>query len=796
MAIDTSVAPAGRYVGQSIKRVEDPRLLMGKARFVDDLSLPGMVHASFVRSPHAHARIASIDASRALALDGVVAVYTGEDLANLRPLVSDGIAREELLAPPRMPLPVDKVRFVGEAVAVVVATCPYVAEDGRDLVDVTWESLPVVVDPKQALEPGAPLLHESLGTNNCAHIVGSAGDPARAFADADHVFTKRFSHGRSTGAPVGLRGVVAEYSQEGGGRFTIYPSSQMPHSLRGVVAESLGVSVGRVTIRVPDVGGAFGLTVTVFPEDIVVPELARRLGRPVKWVEDRWENLATSVHSKGMECTMDIAVDADGTFRAFRVHLITDAGAYSSKSSTPLCDSITAATMLPSVYAIDDASFTIDNPFTNKCHIGAIRGVGWEPGQLLRETAIDDIARALAMDPVELRLRNMIGPEPRRAAFGQTYDGGSYIKSLELARDEIGYATFRERQRALRTQGRYVGVGFSPFVEPTGWGTRSGHANGQPVNFFDSASVTMDPDGSVTVTTGLHSHGQGHATTFAQIAADELGVPFELIRVHYGDTDSAAFGMGTHSSRSAVVGTGSIMAAAGEVRGRLLELAAEMLEASPDDLELRDGQALVKGAPSKGVAIADVANFAYFGGDARTEAVERNGLTATSGYDPPETYANGCAAAIVEVDIETGEITLEQIVAVEDCGVVLNPMIVKGQVAGAVAMGIGIALLEDLVYDDTGEFVSGSLLHYLYPTTAEVPMMGLHSIETPSAVTVGGVKGVGEAGTISTPAAIVNAIADALSPFGVSIDRAPVTPMYIREVLRAAAGRAAVRPAG
>ncbi|MGW2651072.1 xanthine dehydrogenase family protein molybdopterin-binding subunit [Streptomyces sp. NPDC001393] len=785
MVREAAAVPQHRYVGQAIKRVEDPRLLRGQAEFIDDLELPGMVHAAFVRSPHPHARIVSIDTSAARALDGVVAVFTGQDFIDLKPLVADGLAIEELLAPPRHPLPTDKVRFVGEAVAVVVAVSPYVAEDGRDLVEVTWEPLPAVLDPHQSLTPDAPLLHEELGTNNCAHIEGSAGDPDRAFAEADHVFTKRLRHGRSTGAPIGLRGVVARYNEQGGGRFTVYSSSQMPHVLRNVVADSLGVSEGRVTIRTPDVGGAFGLTCTVFPEDIVIPALARQLGQPVKWVEDRWENLATSVHSKGMDCTIEIAVDSDGTFKGFRGHFITDTGAYSSLPPTPLTDSMTAATMLPSVYTVEDVAYKVDNPFTNKCQIGSIRGVGWEPGQLLRETAIDEVAHGLGLDPVELRLKNMIGPEPRRAAFGQTYDGGSYKESLELARDEIGYKAFRERQAALRAEGRYVGIGFSPFIEPTGWGTRTGHSNRRPENSFDSATVTMEPDGSVTVSTGLHSHGQGHETTFAQVAADELGVPLEMVRVHYGDTDSAPFGMGTFASRSAVIGTGSITRAAGVVRERLLGLAGEMMEASPEDIELRDGKAMVKGAPGQAVGIDDVARFGYFGGFSRTEEVQQSGLTATAGYDPGETYANGCAAAIVEVDVATGEITLERIVAVEDCGVVLNPLIVKGQVAGAVAMGIGIALLEDLVYEDDGEFVSGSLLHYLYPTTGEVPALTLHNIQTPSAASVNGVKGVGEAGTISTPAAIVNAITDALSPFRVSIERVPVTPMYLLDLLRA-----------
>jgi CO/xanthine dehydrogenase Mo-binding subunit len=769
-----------------VKRVEDPRLLVGQGRYVDDISLPGMVHAAFVRSPHPHARIVSIDTSAALALDGVVAVFTGQDLKDLKPLISDGIQLEELLAPPRMALPTDKARFVGDAVAVVVASSPYVAEDGRDLVEVTWELLPAVVDPHAALLPDAPLLHEELGTNNVAHITDAVGDPDGAFADADHVVVKRFVHGRSTGAPIGLRGLVAEYSESGGGHLTVHAPSQMPHVLRVVIASSLGLPEGRVSVKTPDVGGAFGLTITVFPEDLVIPELARRLRRPVKWIEDRWENLATSVHSKGMDCTMEIAVDDDGTFRAFRAHLISDAGAYSSKSSTPLCDTITAATMLPSVYTVDDVAYVIDNPLTNKCHISAIRGVGWEPGQLLRETAIDDVARVIGMDPVELRLKNMIGPEPRRAAFGQTFDGGSYRESLELVREEIGYDEFRERQRTLRREGRYVGVGFSPFIEPTGWGTRAGHANRQPQNSVDMASVTMESDGSITVSTGLHSHGQGHETTFAQVAADQFGLPLDKVRVTYGDTDSAAFGVGTFASRGAVIGTGTITNAAGEVRTRLLDLAGKMLEASPQDIELRDGQAAVVGAPSLAVPISEVAAFGYFGGFDRPDDVQRHGLTATASYDPNETYSNGSAAAMVEVDVETGEITIERIIAAEDCGVILNPMIVKGQVSGAVAMGIGIALYEDLAYDESGEFVSGSLLHYLYPTSAEIPMLELHSLETPSPATIGGVKGVGEAGTISTPAAILNAIADALSPFGVSIDRAPVTPMYLRELLRGA----------
>jgi carbon-monoxide dehydrogenase large subunit len=779
----------GRYVGEPIKRVEDPRLLRGGARFMDDIALPRMVHAAFVRSPFAHAAIRSIDASAALQLDGVIAVFTGRDLQDqIGRMVVPGVPLEEALATSRDALAIDKARHVGDPVAVVIASTPYLAEDGRDAVAIEWEQLPVVLDPVAALQPDATLLDEALGTNNLAHYEKSAGDIETAFAEADHVFTKTFHVGRSTAGPMEGRGVIADYDERGGGHMTVWASSQFPHFLRMLLAPMLGMPEGRVSVKVPDVGGAFGLKCTVFPEDVVVPAVARRLGRPVKWVEDRWENLAASVHSKEMLCTIEIGVDADGTFKGFRGHYVTDAGAYSSMPFTPLVDSMPAASMIQNLYKVDHVAFSIDNPMTNKCQLGAVRGVGWASGQTARETAIDDVARALDIDPVHLRLKNIMTSEPQRNAFGAKYDGGSYAEALEVCRDTVGYEALRKRQNELRRQGRYIGVGFSPFVEPTGWATKSGIAQDLPIPFFDTASVTMEPDGSVTITTGLHSHGQGHETTFAQVAADQLGLPMSKVRIVYGDTDTSAFGSGTWASRSAVIATGSITHAAGEIRDRLLRLAGTLLEASHEDIELTDDRAQVKGAPSRSLSIAEVSGFGYFGGTARPEDVQKAGLTATSGYDPEETYSNGCAAVVVEVDVDTGMVTIEQLVAVEDCGTVLNPMIVKGQVAGAVAMGIGMALLEGLVYDEQGEFVSGSLMHYLFPSTGEVPHMDLKHIETPSPTNVGGVKGVGEGGTIAVPAAIVNAISDAISPFGVSVDQTPVTPTYLLSLLRSARG--------
>lgn len=783
---ETAAAKPARYVGRAVQRVEDPRLLSGRGRFIDDVTLSGMLHASFVRSPFAHARVLSIDIEEAMAVDGVLGVYTAADLDWLSPMVSAGPMRDDVLTQTRSALVDGVARHVGDPVAVVVARTPYLAEDGRDLVVVDWDPLTPVMDPIAALEPDSPLVDEALGTNNIAHLEQTVGSVDEAFAEADHVTRAEFRSGRSTAAPIEGRGVVAEYEDRNGGRFTIYSSTQMPHLLRMLMAPMMGVPEGRITIKSPDVGGAFGLKCTVFPEDVVIPAVAKLCGRPVKWIEDRWEDLATGVHSKDMVCTMEIAARSDGTMTAFRGHFVTDSGAYSSIPFTPLVDSQVAGIYLTSCYGVQNVAYSIDNPLTNKCAIGAVRGVGWVPGQLAREVAIDRLARSLDMDPVELRIKNMIGPEPYTTPFGQEYDGGSYVEALQKAAKEVGYEGFRERQRAAREQGRYIGIGFSPFVEPTGWATTSAAAGGMPNGFFDSASVTVEPDGSVTVTTGLHSHGQGHETTLAQVTADELGVPMDSVRIVFGDTDSSVFGMGTYASRSAVLGFGSIQESAGQVRERLLRLAAAMMEADADDIDLVEGVASVRGVPDRSVPLQQIALFGYFGAGARPADVQRDGLTATSGYDPGETYANGCAATIVEVDPDTGMVRIDELVGVEDCGVVLNPTIVKGQVAGALVNGIGVALLEELIYEDDGEFVSGSLLNYLYPSTTEVPNLSMHSIETPSTVSVGGVKGVGEAGTISAPAAIVNAIADALAPFGIDIEQTPVTPEYLRRRLREA----------
>jgi carbon-monoxide dehydrogenase large subunit len=783
-----------QYVGARVLRVEDPRFLRGKAKYIDDISLPGMLHAAFLRSTEPHARLRAIDTSQAQQLEGVTGVFTGADLkGEVGPFVTALPLRSEVNTTSRLVLPVDKVRHVGEAIAVVVAESRYVAEDACDLIDVEYEPLPVVLDAEQALRPDAPVLDEELGQNNIAHIEESYGDVDKVFEGADRIFSKRFHHGRYSGVPLEGRGVVAEY-ESGHGQFTIWSSTQIPHFLKTKLTGPLGVAEGKIRVIAPAVGGGFGVKAHMFVEEAIIPTLARILERPVKWVEDRYEHLAASAHSKEEIIYIDIATRTDGTFVGFRARYITNGGAYSCVPYSPLIDSLTSAGLLPSHYHVRDVSYEVDGPLTNKCMIGSYRGVGWTPGHTARECLIDDIADELGIDPVELRVMNTIPPEPYTSATGSTYDGGSYVQSMRKAQELVGYSEFRARQATLRGAGRFLGIGFSPYVEPTGFGTKIAQASGWPVVYYDTSSVTVDSDGSVTIRAGLQSHGQGHETSLAQLAADQLGVRLESVKIVHGDTEATTYGMGTYASRSAVVYGGTIIRAARDVREKLVKLAAAMLETSEEDIELYDGQARVKGAPGKAVSIAEVAAFSYWDRESRELGFDP-ALTATRSYDPEETFSNGTVVAIAEVDVETGYIDLQRIVAIEDCGVMLNPMIVEGQVAGAVAQGIGGALYEDLVYDAGGQFLAGSLMDYLYPSTMEVPPMDIGHIETPSPVTEGGIKGMGEAGAIAAPAAVVNAVADALRPFGVRIDRTPLTPSYILACLEAAQAKEEV-PSG
>ncbi len=771
----------GRYVGARVMRVEDPRFLTGRATYLDDIEPPGTLHVAFHRSPYAHARIVSVDTSRARALEGVALVVAGEDLLDLAPFTTTISTRPEAKTGIRRMLPSDRVRHVGEAVVAVVARSRYIAEDAAELIDVEYEPLPVVLDPEAALAPGAPVLHDDLGDNNFAHIEFEAGDVDAAFARASHVFRKRFHFGRCHAAPLECRGVIADWDA-GERSVTVWTSTQMPFLVRGMLASLYGLKETRVRVICPDVGGGFGLKVQLFVEEVIVPELSRRLGAPVKWVEDRYEALAASGHAKEVVCDLALATDADGHFLALQGHYVGDGGAYLAHPWTSLIDPLCAASFLPGLYDVENVRYEVDTPFTNKCPSTAYRGVGWTPGQTAREALIDDAARALGIDPVELRLRNTI-PDgvPYRSATGCNYDGGSFAESMRRAMELLSYDELRTRQSELRAEGRFLGIGFSPFVEQGAWAGATAAANGFPgFGYLDAVTVAMEPDGTVTLTTGLQSNGQGHETTLAQVAADELGVDLEDVKVVQGDTAATAYATGSYGSRTAVIGSGAIMRAAGDVRDKLLRIAAHLLEAAAEDLELADGQIFVRGSRTKSVSIGEVASAAYFG--PRPDDVDP-ALVSTRSYDPPETYSNACIAVVVEVDAETGQVRIERIVAVEDCGTVLNPAVVEGQVIGAIAQGIGAVLYEQLPYDEDGNFLAGTLADFLYPTAPEVPAIEVDHLETPSPVTEGGMKGMGEGGLIGGPSAIVNAVSDAL---GVPVDRTPLRPCDVLELVAAA----------
>jgi carbon-monoxide dehydrogenase large subunit len=775
----------GGYIGAPLPRLEDARFLTGTARYVDDVELSNMLHAAFVRSPFPHARIAGIDSEQARTLPGVTLVLTGEDLRDDAPVLISKMDRPESRPVERRILPIDKVRYVGEAVVAIVAESRAVAEDACELVEIEWEPLPPVVDAEAALEAAAPVLHDDLGDNNIAHAFDEGGDVERALRESKHVFSKRFYAGRHHAAPLEGRAAVVSWNVLTD-EITMWSSSQMPHMARMFIAPLIGVPERNLRVIAPAVGGGFGSKSNIAIEEFVLFHLARRVGRPVKWVADRYEELASAAHAKEMWILLDIGVDDDGRFTAFRGHYIGNVGGYSLFPWTGFIDPLHAATLLPSLYDVRNVRWEVDTALTNKCWSAPYRGVGMTSGHTAREVLIDEIARALDIDPVELRIRNCIPSEPYSSAIGMNYDGGSYAESIRRAQELVDYERFRSEQRGLREDGRYVGIGFSPFVEPTGFGSDVAKACGLPAEFFDAATITVTPDGSVNVSTGLHSHGQGHETTFAQIAADTLGVKLEDVKVTFGDTGIDPFGSGTYASRSAVVGGGAVMRAARDVRRKLLELAAHAMEASPDDMELVDGVAHVRGAPQHTMTVADIAGFAHFGGHRRPEGLEP-ALTATRSYDPPETYANGTVVAVVEVDAATGVVHLLRLIAVEDCGVMLNPLVVDGQIAGAIAQGIGAALYEECIYDDSGQLLTGTLMDYLYPTTMQVPDIEIDHFETPSPRTEGGIKGLGEGGTIAAPAAVVSAVADALVPFGVTIDRTPVTPAYLLEqIVRAA----------
>ena len=770
------------YVGQAIKRKEDPRMITGRANYTDDISLPGMLHAAVVRSPEAHAAIVSIDKSAAEQRSGVVAVLTGEDMA---PDFAQGLPMAwdppgvEINTPDHWPLKRGEVKHVGDPVAVVVAVDRYLAVDAAEDVIVEYDPKPVVVDPEAALEDGAPLVWEQFGTNKTHEWAVGGGDIAAALDAADVVVEQRVPNHRTSGAPIEARAAIGEPRGES---LALYSTTQIPHIARLLLAGMLDMAEDKLRVVAPDVGGGFGAKLQVYGEEALVLALARRLGRPVKWTESRSEHMTTSHHGRDQIAYVTLGAKSDGTLTGLKVRIVADLGAY-MQLLTPFIPEL-GFPVMGGCYRFDAIDIHFTGVFTNKMCTDAIRGAGRPEATYWIELTMDKLARELGMDKLELRRKNFIPKEefPYETKLGIVYDSGDYHGSLDKLLENFDLDAFRREQAELREQGIHRGVGFSTWVEVCGLAPSRAvgpQGVGLQAAFWESAMVRVHPSGSATVYTGASPHGQGLDTSFAQIAADRLGIDPEHVDVLHGDTDQGPWGWGTYGSRSLSVGGEAVAKAAEKVQQKAKRICAALLEASPDDIELADGKFQVRGSPDKSKTMAELAFAAHVPPQELPAEIEP-GLEENSFYDPENfVFPFGAHACIVDVDAETGKVKVVRYVCVDDCGPAINPMLIDGQVHGGIVHAIGQALYEQIVYDEDGQLVTGTFVDYALPTAAEVPSFETDRTETPSPVNSLGVKGVGEAGTIAATPAVTAAVIDALQPFGVDWIDMPLTPMRV-----------------
>lgn len=787
----TAEATPTRLVGQAIKRREDPRLITGQGTFLDDIKLPGMTHACVLRSPYAHAKIKSIDTSKAKAHPGVVAVFTGEDMLDLNPLpcawqagrVKNNVNTPRVLA-------VGEVHFAGDPVALVIAEDRYIARDACDLIEVEYEPLPVVVDAKQATEPGAPQLHEN-APNNIV-MEWEAGDRTKAdaaIAAAEVVVHEQIINQRLIPTPMETRGAVARY-EPATGEFTLWTTSQAPHVLRLLLtAFVFGIPETKLRVISPDIGGGFGQKIFCYNDGAFTMWAARKIGRPVKFVEDRSENYKYSTHGRDHITDVELAGNRDGTITGLRVTTYANLGAYLS-TVAPGIPTTLYGRIITGAYRIPAAYVKVYGVYTNTAMVDAYRGAGRPEASYLIERMVDRFAAEIGMDPAEVRRKNFIPPDafPYDNGLGLLpYDSGNYEAALDKALEIVGYADFRKEQEEARKQGRYLGLGISSYVEicgiaPSKWIGLPGEGWG--AGLWESANVRVHLTGKVVVTTGSLPLGQGVETTFAQIVADELGVPYDDIVIEHSDTLGTPFGYGTYGSRSLAVGGTAVYRSVAKIKEKAKKIAAHMLEANPDDMVYENGRVYVKGSPDRAKTLAEIALQASVAYDL-PEGMEPF-LDETSYYDPPNcTFPFGTHIVIVEVDPDTGIVDLKRYVAVDDCGNVINPLIVDGQIHGGIAQGIAQALYERAVYDENGQLVTGTLMDYAVPAAHMLPPYETARTVTPSPVNPMGVKGAGEAGTIASAQAVMNAVIDALSPFGVKHMQMPATPENVWKAIRA-----------
>ncbi len=767
-----------RYVGQAIKRKEDPRLVLGASSYVDDIVMPGMLHVAIVRSIHAHAKIKRIDVSRAQAAPGVQAVVTGEELAaNCGPVPAAGEI-QGMKRPQRTILAVSKVRFVGEPVAAVVATDKYVARDAADLISIDYEPLPAVTNPEKAMEASSPRLYDEFTDNIAYHFGFDSGATDEAFKKADLIVKERFINQRLAPISMETRGAVAAV-QAPDNELVVWSSTQIPHLLRTQLALMLRIPENRTRVIAPEVGGGFGCKLNVYAEEALVGYLARKTGHPVKWIEGRRENLAGTIHGRDQIHDVELGLKNDGTIVAMKVRAVADLGAY-LQLLTAIIPTLTGL-LAPGAYKVPSLKFDLYGVLTNKMATDAYRGAGRPEATYLIERIVDIAAQRLKIDPVEIRRKNFPKSSefPFQTSGGVVYDSANYEKALDRALEMADYKGLRQKQAEFRKKGKLMGIGLSSYVEICAMGP----STAMPAGGWESGTVRIEPTGKVTVLTGASPHGQGQETTFAQIAADEFGISMEDVVVIHGDTARIPYGIGTFGSRASAVGGTAMYLAVQDLKEKMKKIAAHLLETAPDAIDFDEGKIGVKGDRARSLNFIDVVSAAYMA--RRLPAGVEPGLEATRFFEPSNfTFPFGTHICVVEIDEETGEPKITKYVAVDDCGNVINPLLVEGQVHGGIVQGIAQALYEEVIYDENGQLLTGSLMDYALPRAHDLPNLELGRTVTPSPVNPMGVKGVGEAGTIGSTPAVVNAIVDALAPMGVTHIDMPVRSEKIWRILR------------
>ncbi len=774
--------PISKTVGARIKRREDPRLIQGLAQYVDDVKLVDILHVAILRSPYAHARILSINTDAARSHPGVVAVVTGDDIKDKLGTVPCATTDPEgfpgMKVPPHYCLALEKVRLVGEPVVAVVAEDKYIAQDAVDLVEVDYDPLDAVTSSEDALAAGAPILHEQFGTNQAFTWSLAGGDIDTALAEADRVVKQKFVHQRLAPNAIEPRGVLANY-EAGDGQLTLWSSTQIPHLLRTQLSVMLGMAENRVRVIAPEVGGGFGSKLNVYAEEGLLGYISRELNRPVKWIEGRRENMMHTIHGRDQTGDVEVAVKNDGTITGLKYTVMADVGAY-YQLLTPAIPTLTGL-MLCGCYRFQNVAMNLTATFSNKMATDAYRGAGRPEATYLVERIVDCVAHDLNMDPLEVRRKNLIGADefPFTTGTALAYDSGDYTTALDKAMGMIDYDALRKEQAELREQGRYLGIGLSTYVEICGMGPSAA----MPAGGWESSTVRVDPTGKVTVLTGVSPHGQGQETSFAQMIADGLGVDIDDVKIVHGDTEIVQYGIGTFGSRAMAVGGAALHIAMEKIREKANKIAAHLLEANPQDIVMDDNMYFVQGNPDNALSLADISTTAHVGVNL-PEGLEP-GMAETHFFEPSNfTYPFGTHIAIVEVSADTGEIEIKRYIAVDDCGNIINPLLVEGQLHGGIVQGLSQALFEEVVYDEGGQMLSGSFMDYALPRAHHFPRFEMDNTITPSPVNPMGVKGVGEAGTIGSTPCIVNAVVDALKPFGVRHIDMPLRPEKIWRLMQ------------